>query len=412
MTPQEPAAPMPPAEPPSREALAAVLKRSTIIAIISFLTLIDLFGAQALLPSLVEAYQVTPAAMGFAVNASTIGMAIAGVTVALFSHGIDRKRGIWLSLALLSIPTVLLGLTDDLVVFTLLRILQGVCMATAFTLTLTYLSEECTVTAAGGAMAAYITGNVASNLFGRLLGSEVAGVFGLAPSFFTFAALNLLGAAIAFFYIGRSSGPRPPRDRSVSRLRPWGEHLANPALRSGFAIGFLLLFVFVGTFTYINFVLADAPYGLTQEELGRVYLVFALSILTTPLAAGVVKRVGTRPTFWGAMGLSALGLALLLSGSFVLVLVALAVIGSALFLAQASATAFIGRTAGHDHAVASGIYLTSYYVGGLIGALALGEVFGAFGWTATVGVLIAATLVACVLALNLGGRSPAPAPAE
>lgn len=48
-----------------------------------------------------------------------------------------------------------------------LRILQGVFMATAFTLTLTYLSEQCDVTAAGGAMAAYIAGDVASNLFWR-----------------------------------------------------------------------------------------------------------------------------------------------------------------------------------------------------------------------------------------------------
>ena len=33
--------------------------------------------------------------MGFAVNASTIGMAIAGLAVALFSRRIDRRRGIW-----------------------------------------------------------------------------------------------------------------------------------------------------------------------------------------------------------------------------------------------------------------------------------------------------------------------------
>ena len=39
-------------------------------------------------------YGVTPAAMGFAVNASTMGMAVAGLVVALLSRRIDRRRGI------------------------------------------------------------------------------------------------------------------------------------------------------------------------------------------------------------------------------------------------------------------------------------------------------------------------------
>lgn len=138
-----------------------VIRRSTIIAVIAFLTLIDLFGSQALLPMLVEAFAVEPALMGFAVNASTLGMAFASVVVAWFADRIDRKRGIWLSLALLSIPTMLLGFVDNVWVFMALRVLQGVCMATAFTLTMTYLAEQCDVMAAGGAMAAYITGNVA-----------------------------------------------------------------------------------------------------------------------------------------------------------------------------------------------------------------------------------------------------------
>jgi hypothetical protein len=42
-------------------------------------------------------------------------------------------------------------------------------------------------------MAAYITGNVASNLFGRLMAVSAADYFGLSGSFYAFAALNLVG---------------------------------------------------------------------------------------------------------------------------------------------------------------------------------------------------------------------------
>src|ERR1700756_5198489 len=119
-----------------------VLLRTMVIGLTAFLTVVDLFATQAILPSLPRAYQVTPAAMGFAVNSSTMGMAVAGLAVGFFSQRIDRRLGILVSLALLSLPTVLLASAPNLTVFTGLRICQGLCMASAFTLTLAYLGEH------------------------------------------------------------------------------------------------------------------------------------------------------------------------------------------------------------------------------------------------------------------------------
>ena len=68
--------------------------RFVVIATMAFLTVVDLFAAQALLPTLVARYGVSPAAMGLAVNACTFGMAAAGLSVALFSRHIDRRAGI------------------------------------------------------------------------------------------------------------------------------------------------------------------------------------------------------------------------------------------------------------------------------------------------------------------------------
>ena len=131
--------------------------RLVIIGLISFLTLVDLFAAQAILPSLVRAYKTTPAMMGFAVNASTIGMAIAGVVVSLSSRYLNRRRGIWISLATLAIPTTLLANAPDITGFLLLRVAQGVCMSTAFTMTMAYLAEQSSAQATANALAAYIT---------------------------------------------------------------------------------------------------------------------------------------------------------------------------------------------------------------------------------------------------------------
>ena len=84
---------------------SGALLRTIVIGLTAFLTVVDLFATQAILPSLTRAYGVTPAAMAFAVNASTMGMAVAGLAVALFSRRIDRRQGILISLVVLSIPT-------------------------------------------------------------------------------------------------------------------------------------------------------------------------------------------------------------------------------------------------------------------------------------------------------------------
>ncbi len=381
--------------------------RTLVIGLTAFLTLVDLFATQAILPSLARHYGVSPAAMGFAVNAATMGMAVAGLAVAFFSRHIDRRLGIFAALALLAIPTALLATAPDLATFTALRIVQGLCMAAAFALTLSYLAEQCSARDAAGAFAAYVTGNVASNLFGRLLSAGLADHVGLAANFYVFAALNLAGAALVWFTLGRTTPMAASGAPVRAPLAVWAEHLRNPALRVSFAIGFLILFAFIGTFTYVNFVLVRPPLALGMMAIGFVYFVFTPAILTTPVAGRAVRRFGTRATFWGGIAAAGGGLPLVLAPSLPLVLAGLALIGAGTFFAQATTTGFVGRAATTDPGSASGLYLACYFLGGLVGSAVLGQLFDRLGWSACVaGIGVALALAAL---FGAGLRLPAPA---
>ena len=375
--------------------------RSILIGLIGFLTLVDLFATQALLPTLVKTYGVTPAAMGFAVNASTIGMAAASLGIALVSRFIDRRTGIWVSLAILAIPTSLLAAAPDLLTFTVLRVVQGVFMASAFTLTMAYLAEHLSAKDTASALAAYVTGVVASNLVGRLVAASVAGAFGLAVNFYLFAVLNLAGALVVLMNLERMSMMSASGPATANPLAVWAGHLRNGALRAAFGIGFLILFAFIGTFTYVNFVLARPPIALAPMSLGFAYFVFLPSMITTPIAGRVAVRFGTTRTVWGALAVAALGLPLLLQPDLSAVLVGMVLVGVGTFFAQAIATGFVGRAAKTDRAAASGLYLASYYLGGLAGAALLGQVFDRFGWEACVAGIGVALALAALLAVRL-----------
>jgi YNFM family putative membrane transporter len=274
-------------------------------------------------------------------------------------------------------------------------------MASAFTLTLAYLGEHCSISDAAGAFAAYVTGNVASNLFGRLLAAGFADHFGLRPTFYGLAGLNLLGAVLVYSWLTHATRITARGEQRRSPFSVWAEHLRNPLLRRSFAIGFCILFAFIGTFTYVNFVLVREPIALDQAALGLVYFVFAPSIVTTLFAGRAVQRFGIRSTFWAALGVAGAGLPLLVAPNLSAVLTGLTLVGIGTFFAQATATGFVTRVATTDRGSASGLYLASYFFGGLVGSAVLGQVFDRYGWAACVAGIGIALGVAALLAIRL-----------
>ena len=374
------------------------LQQSLLIAVIGFLTLVDLFATQAILPSLAKVFDVAPARIGLAANASTLGMAISGLLMGVVSGALERKRAIALSLFLLSIPTTLLAFAPNLAVFAILRVTQGVFMAAAFTLTLAHLAERCEVRTAN-ALAAYVTGVVASNLIGRLTAAYVASLIGAEQSFLFFALLNLAGAGLVTATLD-SNAPEPMM-RTGRFWAPWLEQLADPALRRTFAVGFLILFGFIGVFTYVGFVLMQPPHALSMTALGLVFLVFLPSMVTTPLAGSVTRSTGPGAACSVSLAVALLGLVLLLAPSLVSVIVGMTLVGIGTFFAQAVATGHVGRIAKGHKAAASGLYLSSYYCGGLAGAAVIGVLFDGYGWPAAVAGVFAALGLAAVLGWGL-----------
>ena len=374
--------------------------RFSVIALTAFLTVVDLFATQAILPSLARHYGVSPAAMGFAVNASTLGMAFSGLAVGYFSREIDRRKGILISLVILAIPTALLAHAPDLTIFTLLRVTQGLCMAAAFTLTLAYLGEHYSAADSASAFAAYITGNVASNLIGRLVSAAVADHFGLASNFYFFAGLNLLGAVLVYFTIEKTPCMKCLGAGTGSHFTAWLMHLKNPLARE--LRHWLLYPVRVHRHLHLREFRAGAaaPRGRRHDPRFCLFRVSAGHGHHAPGRArgetvrhetdllGGVAGSRARPTTPDPADFSA-------------VLIGMVLVGVGTFFAQACATGFVGRAATSDRGSASGLYLACYFFGGLIGSAVLGVIFDMFGWAACVGGIAVSLLVAALLAAFL-----------
>ena len=178
-------------------------------------------------------------------------------------------------------------------------------------------------------------------------------------------------------------------------------HWRNPALRAAFGIGFCILFAFIGTFTFVNFVLVRPP--LVARANGPGVCLFCLPALHRDDASCRQSRRAVRNAAGdlGRAAVAAIGLPLMLSSHLAEVLAGMVLVGAGTFFAQASATGFVGQAATENRGVASGTYLACYFFGGLVGSAVLGQLFDRFGWTACVAGIGATLLLAGVLATRL-----------
>ena len=385
---------------------AGAVLRFIVIALTAFLTVVDLFATQAILPSLTKHYGVSPAAMGFAVNASTLGMAFSGLAVGYFSRAIDRRKGILISLVVLAIPTALLAHAPDLTTFTLLRVAQGLCMAAAFTLTLAYLGEHYSAADSASAFAAYITGNVASNLIGRLISAGVADHFGLAVEFLFLRRPQPARRGAGLFHHRKDAVHdmhRRPAELAFRRL----DHASQEPVLARELRHRLLHPVRLHRHLHLREFRAGAAAARRRRHDARFRL-FRVPAGDGHDAAGRARGAALRhqaDVLGGAAGGGARPAALD-PAELSAVLIGMVLVGAGTFFAQACATGFVGRAATSDRGSASGLYLACYFFGGLIGSAVLGVIFDMFGWTACVGGIAVALLVAALLAVFL--KTPMP----
>jgi len=135
-------------------------------------------------------------------------------------------------------------------------------------------------------------------------------------------------------------------------------------------------------------------------------------VLSSRVAGRLSARVPPRRLIAVGLAIEAAGMALTLARPLALVILGLVVLVIGTFVAQAVAPAFVNVTAETAKGGASALYLTSYYVGGTLGAVLPGLAFQATGWRGVVAACIAATVVAMLANALLCGRVPRRRPAR
>ena len=373
------------------------------VALIGLFAFLQVYSVQAILPVLVQDLQASEVQAGLAVGATVLGVALISPFMGMLSDAVGRKVFIVGSLLFLGVPTALLAGVQSIEEMMLYRFLQGVAVPGISVVLIAYIGEEFENKAMTRLMSLYVTGTVLGGFLGRFMLGHLSESMGWRAAFYVMAALSVLGALFVWKQLPASK-KFVPKPHVQTALRTLGGHLQNRYVVAACLLGGCLLFSLVGCFTYINLYLAAPPYALSSGSLANLFAVYLIGMVITPLSARLITRFGSAATMLLALGLSMMGVAATLAESLTLIILALVLMSSGVFITQTATISYIAANVKEGRSLASGLYYMAYYGGGTIGAWLCGLAYAQFGWTGVVCALLAVQVVA-VLAVWKGMKA-------
>jgi YNFM family putative membrane transporter len=361
--------------------------RSIAVATAGFCTFLNLYSPQALLPALAREFGAGVGEISAVMTASTLAIALTAPFTGAVADVLGRKRVITFAMLAVAVPTAGAAFASDVETLIVWRFLQGLLLPPIFAVTVAYVGDEWPSAQIAGAAGVYITGSSLGGFCGRFLPGMLDDLVGWRGAFLALAALSLLGAVMVALMLPRERGfVRSPG--LAASARQMLRHLKNPQLVVTCAIGFGTLFNFIAVFTYVSFHLAAPPYNFSSTLLGAIFVTYLVGAAISPLTGRAIVRVGRRRLIIGVIGLWALGAVLTLAPPVSAIVGGLVICAACGMLCQTISTGYVAAIAKQGRSSAVGLYVTSFYVGGSMGALLPGLGWERGGWPATIAMVV------------------------
>jgi MFS transporter, YNFM family, putative membrane transport protein len=362
--------------------------RSIAVATAGFCAFLNLYSPQALLPALSREFGAGAAEISGIMTASTVAIALTAPFTGALADVLGRKHVIAAAMLATVVPVVGAAFAPDVPSLIGWRFLQGLLLPSIFAVTVAYIGDEWPPAKVAGAAGIYVAGSSLGGFCGRFIPGVLDDLIGWRSAFLALAAFSLAGAVMVMLLLPaerkfvRSKGMR-------ASARQMLRHLRNPQLLATYAIGFGVLFNFIAIFTYVSFHLAAPPFGFSSTMLGAIFITYLAGAVIAPTTGWMISRLGRRSFLLAVTAAWGCGSLLTLAPSIPAVIAGLTLCAACGMLCQTVATSHVTTIAREGRSSAVGLYVTSFYVGGSMGAFLPGLAWTSGGWPACVAMVVA-----------------------
>jgi predicted MFS family arabinose efflux permease len=362
--------------------------RKIAVATAGFCAFLNLYSPQALLPALAREFGVGAAEISAIMTASALAIALTAPFTGAVADVLGRKRVITAAMLAVVVPMAGAAWAPDVNALIVWRFIQGLLLPPIFAVTVAYIGDEWPPAEVPGVAGIYIAGSSLGGFCGRFVPGVLHDLVGWRGGFLALAALSLAGALIVAWLLPREKSFVRSEDLGAS-VRQMMRHLKNPQLLATYAIGFGVLFNFIAVFTYVSFHLAAPPYDFSSTLLGAIFVTYLVGTIIAPMTGWMVARLGRRWFILTVIAAWVAGALLMLAPPVAAIVAGLILCAACGMLCQTIATGYVTAIAKDGRSSAVGLYVTSFYVGGSMGALLPGLAWNAGGWPACIAMVVA-----------------------
>ncbi|MBB5349117.1 YNFM family putative membrane transporter [Desulfoprunum benzoelyticum] len=362
-----------------------------LIYFATIVTICSLYAAQPIQPVFQREFELSSLQ---AILFTTLMMAPLGCAPLFYGYLLEAfsaKLLVRWSLALLGILEFMFALTNDYFTLLFLRAVQGLIIPAILTSLMSYISYSSAREDVQHSIAMYVGATIMGGFLGRFFSGLFTELFGWRVFFFVLGLLLLLASYLLSCL---------ERDVKMAYARPRLADIAG-LLRQGqflwlYLAIFCLFFVFSALMNILPFELRKVGTLFGEAGVGLLYLGYSMGVIVSFNSRRIIRLFGSETTAISAgIVIFFIGTMIFMVERYSVMFLAMFVFCTGSFLAHSLLSGFVNKMAQDNKAIANGVYISFYYMGGTMGSFLPGYLFERFGWQ----VFLASLLCVLILAL-------------
>ena len=340
------------------------------------LTFCSLYAAQPIQPVFQQEFSLSALQAILFTTLMMLPLGFAPMLYGFLLESFSARLILRTAVLFLGILELIFSCTNSYILLLVIRGLQGFAIPAILTSLVSYISFTSQGHEVQAAVARYIAATILGGFLGRFLSGMFTDFFGWRFFFFLLGLLLIVG----FFQLRvlekdanlEYSRPRPSEALALIR---------QPQFFWLYCTIFSVFFIFAGLLNILPFELKRLNPAFGETGIGFMYSGYVMGILVSLNVRRLIIILGSEFVVV-AMGLLifALGILGFMIEDHRSMFFAMFVFCTGMFMTHAILSGYVNTLAPQKKAIANGIYISSYYLGGTIGSFAPGRIYEQHGW--------------------------------
>lgn len=384
-------------EMPRQRAQALKVKGFLGLLYVGICTLGVLYAPQPLLNVLRAEFGTSEATTGLMLTVTLVPLCIAPLAYGAVLARVSARRLLFGAVSLLGVSGIWLALAPNFPMLLAGRFVQGLIIPAVFTSVMTLIGGKFQGADLQRAMAMYIGSTILGGFLGRLGAGLISSFWGWRVALLIISAA-MLPALYALRHVSRDQKTGAARHR----LREYIAVFRTPSMGWLLCIEGLGMVCLVGVTNLLPFRMAEIGGGDSEFRVGLMYSTYLVGVVISLSSRRVIRWCGseTRAIIVG-LCIFAASLPGMIVPSDLMLFCMLFLLTIGQFTEHSLAPGLVNRLAMHDKGLVNGLYLSIYYLGGVIGSYVPGLIYNTWSWEVCMGVLLTLQLLSLSFAVHL-----------